>query len=78
MYVGYLAGLIYAKTEELATGHPDGLAAADHSAKTGWNAFSRWACSLGDEICTKMALGNFNKWNRGIKYESLRISKTYH
>ncbi|VVC40910.1 Hypothetical protein CINCED_3A002040 [Cinara cedri] len=66
-YVGYLAGLIYAKTEDLVTNHPDGLAAADHSAKTGWNAFSRWACDLGDEHCIKSAMFYFNRWNRGKK-----------
>jgi len=37
----------------------------DHSVKTGWNAFSSWACKLDNEICTNSALSYFHLWRQG-------------
>ncbi|XP_022172013.1 aminopeptidase N-like [Myzus persicae] len=60
-YVGYLAGLIYSKTEDLVLNHNS----TDHTVNTGWSAFSSWACKLDNEPCTKSALSYFQKWRRG-------------
>lgn len=62
-YVGYLAGLIYAKTEDLVVNHNN----TDHSIKTGWSAFSQWACALENERCIKSASSYFQKWSQGEK-----------
>ncbi|CAH1738623.1 aminopeptidase N-like [Aphis gossypii] len=60
-YVGYLAGLIYSKTEDLVVN----LNSTDHAVNTGWNSFSSWACKLDNEQCTKSASTYFQKWRRG-------------
>ncbi|KAL5244502.1 hypothetical protein ACI65C_011912 [Semiaphis heraclei] len=60
-YVGYLAGLIYAKTQDLVVNHNS----IDHTINTGWNAFSNWACKLDNRQCLKSALSYFRKWRQG-------------
>uniref|UniRef100_A0A2H8TGD8 Aminopeptidase N n=1 Tax=Melanaphis sacchari TaxID=742174 RepID=A0A2H8TGD8_9HEMI len=62
-YVGHLAGLIYAKTENLVVNH----SSTDHTVNTGWNSFSSWACKLDNEPCTQSAFSYFQKWRRGYK-----------
>ncbi|XP_025405726.1 aminopeptidase N-like isoform X2 [Sipha flava] len=60
-YLSYLAGMIYTKTENLILKQQN----EEHSVKTGWNAFSNWACELDNEQCTKSASLYFEQWHQG-------------
>lgn len=45
----------------------------EHSIKTGWNAFSNWACKWENEVCKTLVSSYFESWSQGNRYIDCRV-----